>query len=141
MTPRVLTPREASIFACLVDTVVAPAPPLPPVAATDAVEAFDAWLARAPRPNRLMLRALLYALEVGPRLAGLGARLRRLDATRRLAFFERIERARLPAARSLAEVLRSTASSSYYGDTGVMRTLGYDAAQRVARGRELRAAR
>jgi hypothetical protein len=137
----VLTPREASIFACLVDTVVAPAPPLPPVAATDAVPAFDAWLARAPRANRIALRAVLYGLEVGPRLAGFGDRLRRLDATRRLAYFERLEHTRARAARSIAEVLRSTAASSYYGDTAVMRTLGYDAAERVARGRALRSAR
>jgi hypothetical protein len=136
-----LTPREASIFACLVDTVVAPAPPLPPVAGTDAVEAFDAWLARAPRANRYALRALLYAIEIGPRLLGFGARLRRLDGGRRLAFFQRVERAKPAAARSMAEVLRSTASASYYGDIGVMRTLGYDAAERVARGRVLRAGR
>lgn len=136
-----LTPREASIFACLVDTVVAPAPPLPPVAATDAVQAFDAWLARAPRPNRTALRALLYAIEVAPRLTGFGGRLRRLNAPSRLAFFERLERAPSGAARSVAEVLRSTAASSYYGDAGVMRALGYDAAERVARGQELRAAR
>jgi hypothetical protein len=137
----VLTPREASIFACVVDTVVAPAPPLPPVPATDAVESFDAWLAHAPRPNRLALRALLYAVEVAPRLGGCGGRLRRLSAERRLAFFQRLERAPLAPARTIAEVLRTTAASSYYGDMEVMRALGYDAAQRVAHGRELRAAR
>jgi hypothetical protein len=136
-----LTPREASIFACLVDTVVAPAPPLPPVPRTDAVEAFDAWLARAPRPNRVALRALLYAFEVAPRLGGFGGRLRRLDAARRLAFFQRVERSRLAGLRSAAEIARSTAASSYYGDLAVMRMLGYDAAERVARGRALREAR
>ena len=45
----VLSPREASIFACVADTLLAPAPPLPPIGQTDAVRAFDAWLARAPR--------------------------------------------------------------------------------------------
>ena len=139
MTP--LTPREASIFACVVDTVVAPAPPLPAVARTDAVEAFDAWLARAPRVNRLALRMLLYAIEVAPWIAGFGERLRRLDEARRLAFFHRAERSRVAGVRSAVEVLRSTASSSYYGDLEVMRLLGYDAGERVARGRALREAR
>ena len=37
-----LTPREASIFACVCDTVVAPEPVLPPVRDTDAVAFFDA---------------------------------------------------------------------------------------------------
>ena len=48
----VLSPREAAIFACLADTVLAPSPPLPPVAATDAVAAFDAWLATGSALNR-----------------------------------------------------------------------------------------
>ena len=61
----VLSPREASIFACLADTVVAPEPVLPPVRETDAVAFFDRWMARAPRLNRIGLRALLYALETG----------------------------------------------------------------------------
>ena len=54
----VLSAREASIFACLADTVLAPAPPLPPVTATDAVDAFDAWLARRARaqPHRRRAR-------------------------------------------------------------------------------------
>ena len=45
MTLSVLTPREASIFACVCDTVVAPAPVLPPVRDTDAVGFLDRWLA------------------------------------------------------------------------------------------------
>src|SRR5687768_16935470 len=67
-----LSPREASIFACLADTVVAPEPVLPPVRETDAVEFFDRWMARSPRPNRVALRALLYTLEVAPRFLGFG---------------------------------------------------------------------
>src|SRR5688572_27142496 len=70
----VLSPREASIFACLADTVVAPEPLLPPVRETDAVAFFDRWMARAPRGNRIALRALLYSLEVGPRALGFGGR-------------------------------------------------------------------
>ena len=42
---KVLSPREAAIFASLTDAVAMPAPPLPPVATTDAVAGFDAWLA------------------------------------------------------------------------------------------------
>ena len=53
-----LTPREASIFACLCDTIVAPGPALPPVQQTDAVEFLDRWLGLAPRLNRTGLRAL-----------------------------------------------------------------------------------
>jgi len=48
---RVLSGREASIFACLCDTVVAPEPPLPPVAETDAVDAFDRYLVGTPPLN------------------------------------------------------------------------------------------
>ena len=78
MTLTALTPREASIFACLTDTVVAPEPVLPPVRETVAVAFLDRWLARSPRLNRIGLRALLYVAELAPRLIGLGARLRRL---------------------------------------------------------------
>jgi hypothetical protein len=129
----VLTAREGSIFACLTDTIVAPAPPLPAVADTDAVAAFDVWLARAPRAHRLALRGLLYAAEAGPRIAGEGGRLRRLDAARRLAFLERVQRARVPGARGLVEAVRGIAALCYYGDAGVMRTLGYDPVVPAAR--------
>jgi len=78
MRLRVLSPREASIFACVADTVVAPQPSLPPVSATTAVAAFDSWLWHSPRLNRAGLRALLLAAEQAPRLLGFGARLRAL---------------------------------------------------------------
>ena len=42
---KVLSPREAAIFAALADAVAMPEPPRPPVGGTDAVEGFDAWLA------------------------------------------------------------------------------------------------
>lgn len=129
-----MRPREASIFACLTDAVVSPAPPLPPVAATDAVAAFDAWLRRAPRANRMLMRAALYAIELAPRRR-FGARLRRLDRERRLAWLEGLQRARVPGARELADALRAAAAVSYYGDADVMRLLGYDADERVGRKR------
>ena len=123
MTLTVLTPREASSFACLVDTVVAPAPPLPPVSETDAVAAFDAWLARAPAANRAALRSVLYPL----------ARMRRLSPEARVAYLERAGRSRAPGARQMVEAIRSTAALSYYGDANVMRLLGYDADERLRR--------
>ena len=62
-----VTPREASIFACVCDTVVAPEHQLPAVRNTDAVGAFDRWLAGSPRPHRAALRGLLHAAELAPR--------------------------------------------------------------------------
>jgi hypothetical protein len=129
--------REANIFACLTDTVVAPATPLPPVGATDAVDSFADYLRRSPAGGRLALRGALLALEVAPRLMGFGARLRSLDPPRRAAFMVRAEASPLAP---MVVGLRGVAQLSYYGDAGVMRLLGYDAEARVARGRALRAA-
>jgi hypothetical protein len=108
----VLSRREAATFACLADTLLAPAPPLPPVRDTDAVRAFDEWLARAPRANRVALRAVLLAL----------GRWRGLSPDRRLAAMERLERS---GGRPLVEALRASAAISYYGDARVSALLGY----------------
>ena len=54
-----MTRREAERFAALVEDAVHPGDDLPAVRDTDAVAAFDALLRAAPRPNRLLLRALL----------------------------------------------------------------------------------
>jgi hypothetical protein len=132
-----LHPREASMFACVADTVVAPAGALPPVHRTDAVAAFGAQLAASPRPNRALLRALLYAVEVAPVVLGYGARLRRLRPEARIAALERLEAG--PAGLALRP-LTALAKLTYYGDDGVARTLGYDADAVVARGRALREA-
>jgi hypothetical protein len=118
----VLTPREASVFAAIVDAVAAPEPPLPPVAATDAVPAFDRWLQAAPPLNRAALRVLL-------NLAGL-VRVRRMSRERRLALLARLG--------APADALRSAAAASYWGDEGVQRAVGYDAAARVHDARERR---
>jgi hypothetical protein len=133
-----LSPREASIFACLTDAVVAPRKPLPPVADTDAVAFFDAWLARAPRLNRVALRGLLYAVELGPHALGARRRLRRLGDPERARVVEAAQDARLPGVRQLARFVKVVALLSYYGDDAVMRALGYDADANVRRGRELR---
>jgi hypothetical protein len=124
----VLSPREASIFACVADTLLAPAPPLPPIHATDAVPAFDAWLARAPRLNRLGLRAVLLGLELAPRLTRARRRWRRLAPPERLALLERL--AHRPGGRTLVEALRAAAAVSYYGDAHVSALLGYTPAVR-----------
>lgn len=130
--------REASIFACLCDTVVAPEPVLPPVRETDAAEFFDRWMARSPRANRIALRALLLAVELSPLALGFGRRLRRLEPPARAAFLARAERARPAPLRQLAKLVKGMALLAYYGDDAVMRRIGYDADANVRRGRELR---
>ena len=134
----VISAREASIFACLTDTVVAPAPVLPPVAQTDAAHAFDRWLGNAPRMNKIALRAALFALELAPLASGHGRRLRRLRDDERAAFLHGLERHRAPLVRQLTKALKSIAFLCYYGDDRLLNRLGYDPDANVARGRELR---
>jgi hypothetical protein len=134
-----ITPREASIFACVCDTVIAPAPPLPPVGATDAAIFFDRWLARSPRVNRLATRALLYAAELSPRALGFRGRLRSLTPNERARVLEAVERVGHPGLRELVRLLEAVASLSYYGNDAVMRRVGYDPDANVSRARELRA--
>ena len=134
----VITAREASIFACLTDTAVAPAPVLPPVAQTDAAQAFDRWLERAPRINALGLRAALFAIELAPLAFGHRRRLRRLAEADRAAFLATLERHRAPLVRQLVKALKSIAFLCYYGDDQLLNRLGYDPAANLARGRALR---
>ena len=133
-----LSPREASIFACLVDTVAAPEPVLPPVRQTDAAFFFDRWLTAAPKRNAAGMRALLVGMEFGPFLMGYRTRFRRLGVAERVQYFEAIEKSRNPHVRQLAKLLKGTAFLAYYGDDDVMRRIGYDADANVARGRALR---
>jgi hypothetical protein len=132
-----LHPREASMFACIAETVVAPGGALPPLRRTDAVAAFGANLAAAPPANRALLRALLYAVEAAPLFLGYGARLRRLSPEDRTEALERLEGA--PGG-AVLRPLTALAKLSYYGDDGVSRSLGYDPDAVVARGRALREA-
>jgi hypothetical protein len=132
-----LHPREASMFACIAETVVAPAAALPPLRRTDAVAAFGACLAAAPAPNRALLRTLLYAVEAAPLVLGYGARMRRLRPEARTEALERLEAG--PAGPALRP-LTALAKLAYYGDDGVSRVLGYDPDAVVARGRALREA-
>jgi hypothetical protein len=139
VTLQAISAREASIFACLVDTVVQPDGGLPPVARTDAVEFFDRWLIRSPRQNRLGLRAVLYAAELGPLATGFGRRLRRLGPDERFCFVRRVEKTRSGQLRQIAKLVKSMAYLCYYGDDELMRRAGYDAEANLRRGRELRA--
>ena len=136
---RALTPREASIFACLADAAASPEPFLPPVAATDAVPFFDRWVAMSPRRNRLGLRALLYAVEVGPLLQGFHGRLRGLPLSERATYVAGMEQSRHPVVRRAGKLMKGLALFSYYGDAGVLLALGYDSEANVRRGRALRA--
>jgi hypothetical protein len=137
---KALSGREASIFACFTDAVVAPEPVLPPVRQTDAVEFFDDWMARSPRLNRLGMRALLYVLELSPLLAGpRRTRLRRLDRTDRTRWLTAIEKAPRAELRLVYKLVKGAAQISYWGDDALMKGVGYDADANVRRGRELRA--
>jgi hypothetical protein len=137
-TLRAISGREASIFACLTDTVVAPEPVLPPVRETDAAPYFDRWMARSPALNRMGLRALLWAVELAPLALRRGSRLRRLPRAERARFLETLESARAPRVRQLVKLVKGVAFLSYYGDDRVMLLVGYDAGANVERGRRLR---
>jgi hypothetical protein len=130
-----MTTREGNVFACLVEAVVQPAKPLPPLARTDTVSFLDRYLKASPPLNRAGLRALLHALEVGPR-ARRRVRFRQLPPSQRAEYLERLERGR--AGRGF-QALEAIAKLAYYGDEGVMRSLGYDPDAVVKRGRDLRA--
>jgi hypothetical protein len=130
-----VTAREANVFACLVEAVVSPVEPLPPLARTDAIAFMDEYLAASPAVNRAGLRALLHALEVGPRALRLGGRFRQLDPAGRATYLARMQRT---AAGRGFQALEAVAKLAYYGDDGVMRTLGYDPDAVVARARRLR---
>ena len=136
---KALTPREASIFACFTDAVVAPEPLLPPVRDTDAVAFFDDWMARSPRLNRVGMRTLLYVLELSPLVSGFRSRLRRLDRSARARWLVALERAPRPELRLLFKLVKGAAQLSYWGDDRLMLRVGYDADANVRRGRELRA--
>ena len=136
--PRTISGREASIFACFTDAVVAPEPLLPPVRETDAVAFFDRWMGLLPRANRAGMRALLLVAELAP-LVTHGRRLRRLDRARRTDWVQRVERSRNGHVRALMKLIESAAQLSYYGNDGVSRAIGYDAEANLSRGRELRA--
>ena len=136
---RTISGREASIFACFTDAVVAPEPYLPPVRETDAIAFFDHWMGLLPRANRAGLRALLLLAELAP-LATHGGRLRRIDRGRRGEWVKSVERSGNGYVRMLVKLLESASQLSYYGNDAVLGQLGYDAEANLQRGRALRAA-
>ncbi|MBA2506982.1 MAG: hypothetical protein H0V29_13745 [Thermoleophilaceae bacterium] len=139
MTLTTITPREASIFACMTDALVEPGTELPPVGDTDAVAFFDRWMGRSPRLNRAGLRGILVVLEISPRLTGRSGRMRRLPRADRGAYLRDIEASGPAQIRQLAKAVKGICFLSYYGDDGVMQRIGYDADANVARARALRA--
>lgn len=124
------------MVACLLDAVVGSAASgLPPPASTGALAAFERLLSAAPRLNRLGLRSVLWAVELG----ALGAapahrRLSRLPGREREAYLGRVER--LPAVKGLLALV----TLAYYGEPEVMSSLGYQPEPIVARGRAVRLA-
>jgi hypothetical protein len=135
-----LTPREASIFACLVDCVAAPEPLLPAVARTDCALSFDRWMAASPTLNARGMRALLLALELMPRALGFKGRFRQLPVDERVRFLHKLEHSSNQHLRQLVKLLKGAAFLSYYGDDAVMRRIGYDAEANLQRARALRMA-
>lgn len=133
---RVLSAREARLFACLTDVVVAPAVGLPPVADTDAVWAFDDSLAAAPAANRVGLRAMLHAVDLAPLLLRRGGRLHTLDPVARTRVVAELDHH--PVAGPMLKALRGIAHLSYYGDARVMAILGYEPEALLARSAALR---
>lgn len=138
MKLRAITPREASIFACAADTLLGPEPELPPVRETGAAAGFDEWLAHSPAINRAAVRIGLYLLEVAP-LPRFGRRFRALDPVQRRAFLLGSGRRNAYVAAAV-DTLRMLSAATYYGDDAVAGMLGYDADERVERGRALRKA-
>ena len=136
----ILSSREASIFACVVDTLMAPEDPLPAVHKTSTVVALDQWLQVSPSLNRWAIRSALYLVEAAPRVIGRGGRLRQLNRSARLELVSDLESAGPIAARRLIALLRALAAITYYSDDLIAMQLGYGADIRLARGRELRAA-
>ena len=136
---RTISGREASIFACFTDAVVAPEPVLPPVRETDAVAFFDRWMGLMPRANRIGMRALLLVAELAP-LVSHGGRLRRIERDRRGDWVRRVEQSGNGHVRMLMKLMESAAQLSYYGNDAVLGQLGYDAEANLERGRRLRAA-
>jgi hypothetical protein len=134
-----LTGREASIFACVVDTYCAPAGRFPPVRETDSAFYADRLMEHSPRLNRVGFRAMLHAVELAPLVTGHHARLRRLRPEQRREFAIRLDRSRHLPGRALGRMLKLVATLAYYGHEGVLASLGYDPDAKLARGRELRA--
>ena len=128
-------PREASIFACLADTVVAPEPLLPPVRDTDAAAFLDRWLEAAPRLNRIGLRALLHARSSAPRALGARAQAAPAPGGRARARARGARAPRQPTRAGAAAAREADRLPGYYGDDAVMLRAGLRRRREPARAR------
>ena len=120
-----MTPRERLIVAALAEGVVDPRPPMPEIAQTDTVDAFEEALAPGPTANRVALRAALRLVDrAAPRLVGERGPLHLLPREARAKALHAA--ARHPVLGAAMEPLRGVLHLAYYGDLGVLRSLGYD---------------
>lgn len=138
MKLRTVSPREASMFACITDAMLRPEPDLPPVSETTAVYFFDSYLSCGPKLNAVGFRAVLWCCELAPFITGYGKRFRRLDAYERARFLQGWSESRVPQLRASFKLIKSIGGLSYYNDGGVLKRCGYDPDANVARGRALR---
>jgi hypothetical protein len=109
------------------------------VADSDAVPFIDSLAARSRALNRIGFRLILLLVDLAPLVMRRGRRFIRLSEHQQAAFVRALERSRLLLVRTVSKLLKTLSVMAYYGDAGVLRAAGYDAAANVARARELRA--
>src|SRR5690242_3130900 len=135
MSLKVLSAREAQIFAGLADTYCAPGGAFPPVDQTDAVEFIDELAARAPRRNRIGFHVLLAFADVFPVARGYRKRFRKLDRDRRAEFLHGLDKSKFAALALPGKLLKVLTMMAYYGSDGALNAAGYDPDAKVARSR------
>ena len=132
---KALTPREASIFACLADTVVAPEPRAAAGARDRRRGFFDRWLARAPRaePDRAAGAALRARARAAARWASARGCARSPRPSARAAASSASSSTARPQVRQLAKLLQG------HRVPRLLRRRRRDARARLRRRRERRA--
>jgi hypothetical protein len=134
---KALKPREAAIFAALTDAYCAPAASTP-VAESDAVAFADELAATSPPVNRIGFRVILRLVDIAPFLRGYRRRFRLLARAQRDQFLQGLDSSRWFMLRTAGRLLKTITLMSYYGDTQVLRALGYDPDANLARARSER---
>ena len=122
----------------LTDAYCAPVPRLPPVDRSDAATFVDGLAAASPAVNRIGFRVILRLVDLAPIVRGHGRRFTRLSRQQRDDFLHGLDRSRWFLLRVTARLLKTITLMSYYGDSGVLRAVGYDPDANLARGRRLR---
>jgi hypothetical protein len=126
MRLRFLRKADLPVVRALFDALVAHEDGLlPDPAGIGAIEGYDAALARLPREDALLYRALLALLEWAPLLEG-RRRFSRLDLGARRERIERWARSRLLPLRAAHAALKTLALLSYYARPGAWPAMGYD---------------